>query len=85
MIKEIKNEKNWSKKCKLILEYHTQEQEKTSGMRNHKWRISDTAKELGMSIGYISESLKLAHELEDKPVLSKLSRETALKVLRIKL
>lgn len=85
MTEKIKEEKNWSKKCKLILQFHTKEQEKTSGKRNNKWRISDTSRELNLSIGYVSESIKLAHELDEHPALSKLSREAALKVLRIKL
>jgi len=63
--------------------FHNEECSKRSGKRNDKWRISDTAKILGHSVGYVSESIKLAQS--DSRIISKLSRENALKVLKTKL
>ena len=57
MIKEIRIESNWYKKCYLISEYH---RSMTNGTkRPHKWKISDTAKALGYSTGYVSESIRI--------------------------
>lgn len=63
--------------------FHKEECSKRSDKRNDKWRISDTAKILGYSVGYVSESIKLAQS--DSRIISKLSREMALKVLKTKL
>jgi hypothetical protein len=80
MIQTIKHEKNWYKKCQLILVFHEEECAKHSSKRNHKWKISDTAKYLSLSVGYVSESLKLAQS--DIAIIKTLTRENALKVLK---
>ena len=79
MIQHIKEEKNWYKKCQLIRKYHEEQCALHSTKRNAKWRIIDTAKDLGLSAGYVSESIRLA---ESHEIYGKLSREAALRVLK---
>lgn len=82
-IQDIQNEKTWWRKCISILVYHTVQQSKKSGKRNQKWRVKDTARELDMSIGYISESLKLAKYIPRyEGNLKKVTREMALKIIK---
>ena len=80
MIEKIKKESIWHKKCKLIYLYHYRKKKE-----NSKWRVEDSSKELELSTGFISESLKLAKAISNNPILMKLNRETALKSLRIQL
>ena len=80
--KEIKEQKRWSSKCLAILEYHTLMEASRAGVRNHKWKIKDSADELNHSVGFISESLNLARAIEKNPRLKDLTREEALKRIR---
>jgi hypothetical protein len=84
MIEKIKEEKVWHVKCKLIHDYHKAMKEKHVDKRNYKWREFDSACQLGISVGYISESLRLYDAIEKNPLLKSLSREQALKLLRSK-
>jgi site-specific DNA-methyltransferase (adenine-specific) len=48
-----------------------------------KWSISDTARELGKSLGAISEDLTIAKVLRDNPSLRKVKdRDTAIRLIR---
>lgn len=53
-----------------------------SGVRKDKWRVEDTARELNLSVGFISESIKLAKALEKNDNLKYFTRENALHHLR---
>ena len=54
----------------------------TRGKGKRGWSLRDTAIYLGTSVGWVSESLKLARELEKNPTFKKLQdRESALKFL----
>lgn len=79
---QIKSERRWLEKCILIQNYHNEQVKAHGQKRPNKWRCEDTARELEMSVGYISESLHLAqckdaHHLE---VVS--NRDAALKMIR---
>ena len=78
MIDRIKEEINWYKKALLIKEYHEKMIKTKGSKRGERWTMSDTARALELSIGYVSESLALA----EHDYLSKFSRHIALKVLR---
>ena len=81
-IKQIKEEKRWSKKCYLILLYHTEQLTSHGKQRPTKWRLEDTALELGLSLGFISESLTLAKAMVSHKLYDCQSREEALKKLK---
>lgn len=80
--KTIQNERRWYLKCLAILTYHTFQQTQRLDKRNHKWRVSDTARELDMSIGAVSEALKLAKAIGKDTTMRLLTREEALNKLR---
>jgi hypothetical protein len=76
-------EETWIFKCLSILEYHTNQCNGRSKTRGFKWRIEDTARELKLSIGYVSESIRLAKAFPQYDGrLEKLTRENALKILK---
>ena len=76
---EIKKEKDWYQKCLLITSFHTLEQSKRSNIRKEKWTIKDTARELELSVGYVSESLRLVTSGIN---IEKLTRDKALRLIR---
>lgn len=84
MIKEkIKEEKEWHRKCELIYDYHLFEKAKHSSKRGEgKWKIEDTAKMLGLSVGLVSENIKLAKAMIRNDSLAKMTRENALKFIK---
>jgi len=77
MIDRIKTEKNWYQKCHLIYIYH--QFKVGSSKRPNKWTIKNTAIELGLSVGFVSESLKIAESQVTKECKS---RNDALKRIR---
>jgi hypothetical protein len=79
MIEYIKDEKNWYKKCQLIKKYHEEQCALHSTKRREKWTMKDTATAIGISAGYVSESIRLA---ESHEIYGKLSREAALRVIK---
>lgn len=79
---QIENERRWNIKCQSILLFHTLMEQTRDGTRGNKWRIEDTAKELNLSAGYISESIRLAKELGKNDRLKYFSRENALNYLK---
>jgi hypothetical protein len=82
---KIKSEVLWYKKCKIIVAYHNfMKRKRNSNKRNIKWTVSDTARELGLSVGYVSESIKLNNAIEKLPYLANITRTEALKILRLK-
>lgn len=81
LIDSILAEKDWLKKSLSILAYHISQQAKHENVRTKKWKLSNTAFVLKMSIGYISESIKLA-KMSKKINLEGLTREKALETIK---
>lgn len=79
---EISKENRWHLKCLAILTFHTAMQATRENIRNFKWRIEDSASELNLSIGFISESIKLAKALNKDSSLQCVTRDEALRRLR---
>lgn len=79
-IQQIKDEKRWHKKAQLICLYHSLCQSKYGTKRPSGWTIERTARELGLSKGYISESIHIAKRWPERPEDID-SREKALKFL----
>lgn len=83
MILKIKEETIWHRRVLSILIYHTSQQLKFENKRGNKWKVEDTARELKMSVGYISESIRLAKAIPKfSGELEKLTREKALEKIR---
>lgn len=82
---------HWSKICQLIEEYHNAKQREKgvsqSGRPNvsgkQGWGIRDTARELGLSIGRISEDLLLSRGIRSDSSLSEIGeRKDALRKVK---
>ena len=86
LIKQIKEEKQWSKICQLVEEFHIAKQKlkgiSQSGRPNgvkRGWGIRDTARELGLSIGRVSEDLLLSRSIRtDRSIAEIGERKVAL-------
>jgi len=80
---QIKLERRWNQKCLLISQFHYDRiEENGDNTRGHKWRVEDSARELNLSVGFVSESIRLARALGKYDTLKFYSRENALKFLR---
>lgn len=79
---EIRFERRWQERAQLILRYHLYQCGERSDKRNNKWRISDTAGELDLSIGAVSENIHLARAIRTNPELKLKTRDEALTILR---
>ena len=79
---EIRIERRWNVKCLAILTYHTLKCATKKNKRNYKWRVEDTATDLELSIGFISESIKLAKAMATDGSIKFMTRDEALKRLR---
>lgn len=83
LIKVIREERRWFERSQKILEYHNlQSSNRVNNTRNNKWKVSDTARELDMSVGAISEAIQLARAIRSRPDLRLKTREDALRILR---
>lgn len=82
MIEQIRNERRWLEKSLGITQYHNSQQSKFEKTRGKKWTVQDTAQETKLSVGYISESLKLAKAHLRGIVFDGMTRENALKMIR---
>lgn len=77
---EYKNAKEWHKKVCIMNLFHN-----TMLLQCHSWTLSDTAKFFDVSIGLVSENLKLAIQLDERPELMQAkSRQEALDMERRK-
>jgi len=81
-IRKIREERRWYERARFILDYHTTKGKDKSGKRNDKWKVSDTAQKLGLSIGAVSEAIHLARAIKTNPDLRLKTREEALTILR---
>lgn len=68
--------RRWQEKAVLISLYHT-----AMGLRYPSWTLSDTAQHFGVSIGLVSENIKLAKAI-DVPNSKLMQIETREKALR---
>lgn len=68
---------HWSKKVVAINIYHNF---KLHG--NPRWTFADTGRDLELSKAYVSEAVKLAEILVEKPELISYSRKRALMIVR---
>jgi len=69
----LQKERRWDKRAILISLYHGR-----MLLKNTKWNQRRTARKLGISLGAISEAIKLAKALTEEPELKNLKREEAL-------
>ena len=70
-------EKTWYGKVTIMEIFHL-----TMSINYNHWTIHDTAKEFNVSIGLVSENLKLAKEIDKNPNIIKCeTRQDALKKL----
>jgi hypothetical protein len=68
----------WWSKVMIMEIYHL-----TMKQRDRKWTVANTAKYFGVSVGLVSENLKLASFIHTEPKLLKLStRKDALEKLK---
>jgi hypothetical protein len=80
-IERIKNEKRWLEKSFIIIAFHNSKCKEHDNTRGNKWKVSDTSNALGLSIGYVSESIKLA-KMSSKYDFSEMTREKALDMVK---
>lgn len=77
LIQKIKEERRWYEKSQLIFIYHKTMEMGTK--RPNKHTIEDTARNISLSCGYVSEALKLVKGFPDYP---NLTREEALRLIK---
>ena len=71
------HEKTWHKKAIILETYHILHE-----ISDSSWQMRDTSRELGCSLGYVSEELLLAKSIRADEGLKLLSRNKALKVVK---
>jgi hypothetical protein len=74
---QFEREKRWYKRVVILDFYHN-----SKLFHNKKWKVADTAKIFGISVGHCSESIMLCNAIKEQPELEKLSRNQALKHIR---
>jgi hypothetical protein len=78
--KEYDETKEWHRKVCLIHLYHSHQL-----LHDKRWTLINTAVYFGVSIGLVSENIKLAKAIDTRPELMKCdSRQKALNVLEKK-
>jgi hypothetical protein len=73
----LRNTKEWHKRALIISLYHMK-----MLLRNKRWTMRHTAKRLQISLGLVSESIKLAKAMNDDPEIEKMKRNDALKRIK---
>lgn len=71
--RELAKQIHWSKKAIVIKMYHLYKIDS-----DRRWSCADTAKDLGYSRAFISESVKLCDHISLMPEIINLSRKRAL-------
>lgn len=75
--KEYSEAKEWYRKASIMSLYHTYQ-----CLQDKSWTLRDTAIYFGVSIGLVSENIKLAKSLETNSQLMKApNRQEALKLI----
>lgn len=77
ILDDIRKERRWFEKSQLILLYHSFRILGTK--RPNKHTMQNTADELSLSVGYISEALKLAEHFKEPFAVT---REEALRMIK---
>jgi hypothetical protein len=73
----LQKEKIWHKRCVLIGLFHYQKVR-----HKKKWTMRHTAKRLNISVGQVSENLKLMKAILKDVTLENLTREQALQIVK---
>lgn len=73
----LKKEKRWQKRAFLVNLYHN-----LRLLKHRKWTMRATARRLGISLGAVSEAVKLAEAMIDKPEIENMKRDEALKFIK---
>jgi hypothetical protein len=73
----LRNTKEWHKRALLINIYHMK-----MLLRNKRWTYRHTAKRLDISLGLVSESIKLAKAMNDDPMIEQMKRNDALRRIK---
>lgn len=73
----LQKERRWYKRVIIINLYHKQ-----MILKKKKWGQRETAKKLSLSLGAVSEAIKLATAILDDNSLESLTREEALLKIR---
>jgi len=72
----LAHERRWYKRVTIIHMYHIRM------CRSRKWSLRKTAAKLGISVGNVSEAIKLSTAILDKPELEGLKRAEALEQIK---
>jgi hypothetical protein len=80
LVQRFYNETKWKDKCLLLELIHIK---LSLANKNRKWRIRDTARALKLSVGLVSEDLRLARAISNETIDSKIeSRNKAIRLIR---
>lgn len=75
---EIQESKEWNHKCLLVYTFHIY----MSKNSIDKWTLERTSRELNLSIGYVSESIKLVEHFVSDNLDECKTRDEALRKIR---
>jgi hypothetical protein len=73
----LTKEKRWSRRAHLINIFHSK-----MLLKRRKWNMRLTAKYLSISLGQVSEGIRLAKALNDNANIEGMNRDEALKSIR---
>ena len=76
-LEALANEKRWHRRALIINLYH-----KSHVLKKKKWTMRASAKKLNISLGQVSEAVKLAQALIENPSLKSLRRDEALRSIK---
>jgi hypothetical protein len=73
----LAKERRWNKRVLIINLFHMR-----MLLRKKKWSLRKTAKKLNISLGQVSESIRLARAILDRPELELMKRNDAMKEIK---
>lgn len=82
---QLNKERRWYPKAKIIADFHREKVNKWTDKRNIGWKLRDTCRVLGISIGYASESIRMVEFIEKNEGIArwdKCSREMVIKIMK---
>lgn len=77
-LEALEKEKKWSNRALLINLFHNQ-----MLLRKKKWSMRKTSKKLMISLGQVSEGIKLANAILANPELEQFTREEVLRKIKL--
>jgi hypothetical protein len=84
LVQKFYDEHRWKDRC-LLLEIIHIKMKQQSASKKKKWNVKDTAKMLKLSVGAVSEDLRIAQAISNESLDSSIkSRNQAVKLLRSK-